>query len=399
METEVVDRETIKTVPYLRFKEFQKLWKKYKLEDFCNFFSGGTPSSTNKSYYSGTIPFIGSGNIFDNKVSSFITEEALQSSSAKMVNEGDLLYALYGANSGEVAVSKMKGAINQAILCIRSEENIYFIYSLLSLNQKKIITKYLQGGQGNLSARIIKNLKFHVPSLPEQQKIASFLSAVDNKIQQFTRKKDLLETYKKGVMQKLFSQEIRFKDEEGKEYSEWEEKRFDKLFKFKQGLQFPVEEQSEAPFKDSISFIRIINVTSDPNDSRFVKNPGKEYHLTSKDLFMVRYGDAGRIAMGFEGVIANNMFNLIPIQNLHRKFYYYLIEFNYKKLHNLAGSSTMPALNFTSLGSFKLLVPQKEEQQKIAEFLSAIDRKLEAVSQQIGRTQAFKKGLLQQMFV
>ena len=229
MEIEIEKNIEVIVSPQLRFKEFGQEWKLKKLKNFCTFFSGGTPTSTNQLYYSGTIPFIGSGNIEDEKVSNFITEEALQNSSAKIVTQGDLLYALYGANSGEVAISKIDGAINQAILCIRSEADIQFIYFLLSLNQTKIITKYLQGGQGNLSATIIKNLKFYFPSAPEQQKIATFLSAVDKKIQQLTRKKELLETYKKGVMQQLFSQEIRFKpvlsgaegNEDGKDFPEW----------------------------------------------------------------------------------------------------------------------------------------------------------------------------------
>ena len=154
-------------VPALRFNEFDGDWNLKELKEICSFFSGGTPTSTDKTLYSGDIPFIGSGNIYDSKVSNYITEKALNNSSAKLVEVGDLLYALYGANSGEVAISKMYGAVNQAILCIRTKsEKIDFVYSLLFLNKEKIVTKYLQGGQGNLSANIIKNLKYHFPSLP-----------------------------------------------------------------------------------------------------------------------------------------------------------------------------------------------------------------------------------------
>jgi type I restriction enzyme S subunit len=179
-------------------------WEEKKLGDFCTFFSGGTPTSTNQKFYSGTIPFIGSGNIYDSEVYNFISEEALNSSSAKIVEKGDLLYALYGANSGELAISKMSGAINQAILCIRNEECIEYLYYILLLNKDIIVAKYLQGGQGNLSAQIIKRLKYKFPSLPEQQKIANFLSSIDVKIENTHGELEKVQGFKKGLLQQLF---------------------------------------------------------------------------------------------------------------------------------------------------------------------------------------------------
>ena len=192
----------------LRFKDengkaFPK-WEEKRLGDICTFFSGGTPASTNKEFYSGNIPFIGSGNIYDSEVDSFITEEALNSSSAKIVEQGDLLYALYGANSGEVAISKIQGAINQAILCIRSEEDIKYLYYVLLLNKDKIVAKYLQGGQGNLSANIIKRLKYKLPSIEEQKKISNYLSNIDNKIENVNKQITQTQTFKKGLLQQLF---------------------------------------------------------------------------------------------------------------------------------------------------------------------------------------------------
>jgi type I restriction enzyme S subunit len=179
-------------------------WEEKRLGDFCTFFSGGTPTSTNQKLYSGTIPFIGSGNIYDSEVFSFISEEALKSSSAKIVEKGDLLYALYGANSGELAISKMYGAINQAILCIRNSESIEYLYYVLLFNKDNIVAKFLQGGQGNLSAQIIKRLKYKFPSIKEQQKIANFLSSVDAKIESTDQQINQTQSFKKGLLQKLF---------------------------------------------------------------------------------------------------------------------------------------------------------------------------------------------------
>lgn len=192
----------------LRFKDengkaYPK-WEEKKLGDVCTFYSGGTPASTNRKYYSGTIPFIGSGNIYDSEVPSYITEEALNNSSAKMVEKGDLLYALYGANSGEVAISKINGAINQAILCIRTKGCIEYLYFILLFNKDIIVSKFLQGGQGNLSANIIKGLKYKLPSIEEQKTIADFLSAIDVKIEKVAEALEATAKFKKGLLQQMF---------------------------------------------------------------------------------------------------------------------------------------------------------------------------------------------------
>ena len=184
-------------------KEFGT-WEEKRLGDISTFFSGGTPRSTNKSFYKGSIPFIGSGNISDESVDSYITTEALNSSSAKMVEKDDLLYALYGATSGEVAISKMNGAINQAVLCIRTETNKYYLYQLLKYNKNKIVETYIQGGQGNLSAKIIKDLQFKLPCLAEQTKIAHFLSALDRKTAVMDGQIEKTKEWKKGLLQRMF---------------------------------------------------------------------------------------------------------------------------------------------------------------------------------------------------
>lgn len=179
-------------------------WEEKRLGDFCEFFSGGTPRSTNKKFYSGTIPFIGSGNISDETVNSFISEDGLNSSSAKMVNKGDLLYALYGATSGEVALSKMNGAINQAVLCIRTKANRKYLFQILKYNKGRIVDTYIQGGQGNLSGRIVADLKFNFPCIEEQTQIAHFLSAIDTKIVVVQTQIVQTQTFKKGLLQQMF---------------------------------------------------------------------------------------------------------------------------------------------------------------------------------------------------
>ena len=149
-----------KTLPEWRFPEFQGWgeWKSKFIGKACEMFSGGTPDTQKKEFYGGAIPFIRSAEINKPFTELFITEEGFNNSSTKMVKKGDVLIALYGANSGEVALSKIDGAINQAVLCLRFETSNAFVYHYFTHIKNRIITKYIQGGQGNLSGQIIKSV-------------------------------------------------------------------------------------------------------------------------------------------------------------------------------------------------------------------------------------------------
>ena len=191
-------------MPNLRFPEFEGEWEKQKLRDICAFFSGGTPTSTNKSYFDGDIPFIRSGEIGSDSTELFLSESGLNNSSAKIVEVGDLLLALYGATSGQIAISKIKGAINQAILCIRSLHNNVFFKSTWEKHVGKILQAFLQGGQGNLSAEIVKSLTFYFPTIQEQNKIAYLISLIEERIVTQNRIIEKYESLIKGITQKVY---------------------------------------------------------------------------------------------------------------------------------------------------------------------------------------------------
>ena len=190
-------------VPNLRFPGFGGEWEREKLRDKCSFYSGGTPSSSNKSYYNGEIPFIRSGEISGDSTELFLSEFGLNNSSAKMVDIGDLLLALYGATSGQIAISKIRGAINQAILCIKSSYDNIFLKSVWEKHVDKILQAYLQGGQGNLSADIVKNLSFYFPSLDEQNKISKLIVLIDERIETQNKIIEDLKKLKVAITQKI----------------------------------------------------------------------------------------------------------------------------------------------------------------------------------------------------
>lgn len=192
--------------PSVRFKGFSDEWEQCKLGDISSSYSGGTPKAGTRKYYNGKIPFIRSGEISNDFTELTITEDGLSNSAAKMVGKGDILYALYGATSGEVSIARINGAINQAIMAIKPFEGYdsYLLASLLQNNKTKITEKYLQGGQGNLSATIVKNLKLKVPSSKEQKLIGILLLRLDRSITLYEHKLELFKRLKSSLLQNMF---------------------------------------------------------------------------------------------------------------------------------------------------------------------------------------------------
>lgn len=192
--------------PTLRFEGFIGDWEQRKLGDITSSYSGGTPSAHNRNYYDGLIPFIRSAEINNTQTELTITNQGLKNSSAKLVKAGDILYALYGATSGEVGISKIDGAINQAIMAIipQKEVNSYFLISVLRKKKNQIIHKYLQGGQGNLSASIVKSLLLYRPRIEEQNIIARLMVKVDDLLALYQSKINILTHLKKFLLQQMF---------------------------------------------------------------------------------------------------------------------------------------------------------------------------------------------------
>ena len=193
-------------VPKIRFKGFSGDWEQRKLGDISTSYSGGTPTAGKDEYYGGIIPFIRSGEISSDHTELFLTERGFNSSSAVMVKQGDILYALYGATSGEVSISKLNGAINQAILAVLPNDgyDTDFIMQWLRKSKDSIVSTYLQGGQGNLSATIVNQLHIDLPSYNEQRRIGAFFKVLDNNITLHQSKLDKLKIIKKSMLENCF---------------------------------------------------------------------------------------------------------------------------------------------------------------------------------------------------
>lgn len=196
-----------------RLPGFSGEWQVRKLGEIAEFYSGGTPLTSNKKYYGGTIPWITSGDLNKRQireVSGRITELGLRNSAAKMVKKGTVLIALYGATAGVVAISEIDAAINQAILAIilKNDDSKYLYYRLSYM--KEWITKtFTQGGQPNLSANIIKSIPIPLPPLKEQKAIAQILSDMDSEIESLEKKLEKYKLTKEAMMEKLLTGQVR----------------------------------------------------------------------------------------------------------------------------------------------------------------------------------------------
>ena len=262
---------------------------------------------------------------------------------------------------------------------------------------------------------MISKMEIKLPSLVEQTKIASFLSAVDEKISQLTQKLHLLGQYKQGMMQKLFSQQIRFKADDGSQFEEWVTKTIKELNLYISDGNYGELYPTSAQFvSHGVPFIRANNIKNlkvTNNDMRFIDenlhqilNSG---HLKTNDIIVTTRGDIGMVALvdsSHEGSNINAQICLLRVvdqSQLSPQFLLYFLDssFGQKQFKELQTGTALKQLPKKSLDKIITLVPSINEQTKIANFLSSIDQKIDVVSEQLEQAKLWKKGLLQQMFV
>ncbi len=245
--------EKQKNIPVLRFPEFSKSLESNNLGEITSWSSGGTPSKERPQYWNGNIPWITASSMhgfeyFDSEYK--ITKEGLINGS-RLAKEGQLLILVRGSmlfNKIPVGIALKDVAFNQDVKSVdisAGNSAKFILYWFFS--KENVILNLVTGtgiGAGKLDLSDLKNLTLQLPSLPEQTKIATFLTTIDDRLNQLKKKKSLLEQYKKGVMQKIFDQEIRFKDEDGNEYPDWEEKKLGEVAVFFKGKGLPKSDLS-----------------------------------------------------------------------------------------------------------------------------------------------------------
>ena len=228
-----------KLQPKLRFPEYQYNWKNQILGDIAKF-SKGKGLSKNDIVENGSNECIRYGELYthyNETISSIKSKTDLRLEDSVVSEINDIIIPASGETQIDIAtascVLKDGVILGGDLNIIKTKEDGVFLSYYLNNNKKKDIANLAQGvSVVHLYSSQLSLLKLNLPSLPEQQKIASFLTTVDDKISNLKQKVSLLEKYKKGVMQQIFSQKIRFKDTSGNDYPEWEEKSLGEIGKF-----------------------------------------------------------------------------------------------------------------------------------------------------------------------
>jgi type I restriction enzyme S subunit len=414
MSTATTHIETVKKlVPELRFKEFDGEWNESRLNDVAEFKKGKGISKADISE-DGVLECIRYGELYTTYtelIQNIVSKTNLSAKDLILSEFNDVIIPASGESNIDIAtascVLKSGVAYSGDLNIIRSKMDGIFLSFYLNNKRKFDIARLAQGvSVVHLYSSQLKTLKLNLPSLPEQQKIASFLSAVDEKIQQLTKKKALLADYKKGVMQQLFSGQLRFKDENGKDYPDWEEKRLGEVSDVRDGTHdSPKYQEKGYPLITSKNLLK--SGQMDFDNVNFISE--NDYLEINK-----RSGvEVGNILFGMIGTIGNPVIvkerdfaikNVALIKEKTELKNVYLIHYLNSHLINkqFHEQNTGGTQKFIALGVIRNLVilnPTLREQQKIAIYLSGIDAKIEAVTHQITQTQTFKKGLLQQLFV
>lgn len=379
--------------PSLRFPEFKNEWQEKRLGDVSDFCSYGLNSAAKK--FDGRNKYIRITDI--NEESREFSKNNLTSPSIindkYLLDEDDIIFARTGASVGKTYLyNKNDGKVYFAGFLIKFSikyANPYFIFLQTLQPKYKNWVKVMstRSGQPGINADEYKTFKVVLPSKKEQEKIADFLRGGDERMVLLEKKVGAMREYKKSVMSAIFSGNLRFKDENGNPYPDWEERRLENIS------------------RNIPSNITANNIGSMYSGRYIVYGASGEvgkvdnYQHTEAFTAIVKDGAGiGRIIWCEEkSSILGTLTAIYPKNTINAKFLYYML--HQIKFEKYATGSTIPHIYYKDFSRERFLIPVEEEQRKIADFLSAIDHKIELEQTRLDRTKDFKKGLLQRMFV
>lgn len=396
-----------KLVPELRFPEYENEWESKKLKFVLrnSRIKGGDASLTifSVTQRHGLVP----RESLDRKMA-----DCANVSDNLQIQPKDLVYNMMRMWQGAIGLSYWNGMVSPAYIVLRPTKDVCSEFIINFFNRSRSLYLFWAYSYGVTNDRLrlyykdFASISLAIPTLSEQKKIASFLSAVDKKIEKLTRKKELLETYKKGVMQKIFSRESRFKDENGKDFPDWEEKRLGEICDVRDGTHetpqyvnkgFPLITSKNLLNDGSIDYCNVDLISQNDYDSI-----NKRSKVSIGDILFGMIGTIGNpVIVEKSGFAIKNVALIKEEMKFKNAFLIYFLH-SAKILKQFYEQNTGGTQKFIALGVIRKLqidVPTAIEQKKIADFLSSIDKKIKAVQTQLTQTQEFKKGLLQKMFV
>lgn len=415
-------------VPKLRFKEFTDEWQKIPLNLFTNIYGGYAFKSENLLNYKSKYQVIKMGNVNNNTLNLEKNPSYLNTISQKelpyLLEKNDIILTLTGTfwkkdfGYSYQIKNETNLLLNQRLAVFKITNSNYsanFLKYILLNNT--FLNKFFRfsvggtGNQANVSIQDIKSFKIPFPKLEEQEKIANFLTTVDKKITNLENIITSLENQKKGLLQQIFSQKLRFKDKNGNNYPNWEKKKLGDITQSQGGTALEKYTTTNGLYK----FISIGNYSTystylDNGIRIDLNNKTKKQLLSKNDLVMILNDKTSSGNIIGRTLLIDKDNTYIYNQRSQRlicntkiiipSFLYFLLNSDFRKnIIKKVQGATQIYINYSTIEVMHLNIPCLEEQTKIADFLSAFDRKLENQKAQLEHWKQIKKGLLQQMFV
>lgn len=421
-------------IPKLRFSEFKEDWIRDKLGNLSTIRSASRVHKDEWTEHG--VPFFRSSDVVANhkgkeNKKAFISVQLFNELSDKTgkVNKNDILVTGGGTIGIPYLVPNDDPLYfkDADLLLFKKSEKIHscFLYLYLSTAIfRRFLTSVTHIGTiAHYTIEQAKSTPVILPTQPEQQKIANFLTAVDQRISMLKQKKAALETYKKGLMQKIFSQEIRFKGDDGVDYSDWEEKRFGELYTFKKtnslsrdklnyqtanvknihygdihtkfNCHFDITQEYVPYINDDIDLSKIEKTNYLKNGDLVIADASEDYADIGKTIEITNLNNEEVIA-GLHTFLARRSDESLIVGFSGHMLKYHSIRLQIMKI---AQGTKVLSISTGRLTNIQLQIPIKQEQQKIADCLSSMDQSINKLKDQIEQTSQFKKGLLQMMFV
>lgn len=391
-------------------------WQALPLADFCSTYSGGTPSTSRSDYYGGDIPWIASGDLNQGiieDVNGRITAAGLQNSSAKLVEANTLLMALYGATAGIPAITKISGAINQAVLAIKPRgADPEYLYAWLAHNKNRIIDTYTQGGQPNLSGEIVRKIVVPLPEKTEQRQISSHLSDVTSLISALERLITKKQSIKHGMIQELLTGKTRLPGFT----KQWEDVLLGQHVTYVKTIALSraqLDEESPCRYLHygDIHTTRDIRLAAAIRDMPRAAAPlvGAAGFLKVGDLV---FADASEDPAGVgksievtsvpaEGVVPGlhtiaARFDKKVLADGFKAYLQFIPDLRNSLLRLAAGTKVL-ATTRSYISSITLHLPDVEEQTAIAQILHDVDDEIDALQHRLLKARAMKQGVMQEL--
>ena len=392
-----------RNVPKLRFKGFEDEWKEKKMALLGTFLKGNGISKSDLSESGKECILYGElyttyGEVIESIKSK--TDISLKNEVLSKIN--DVIIPSSGESAIDIATAScvMKDNIllgGDLNVFRPNKDNGVFISYQLNNSKKKDIAKIAQGASVvHIYNEQLKQLKVNIPSLEEQEKIANFLSKVDSIIEKQEKKVQYWNSYKKGMMQKIFSQKIRFKDEKGRDYPEWEENKLGEICIIVMG-----QSPSSASYNDDNIGVPLVQGNADIYN-KITKPRLYTSEITKicneNDIIMSVRAPVGSIAIADRNCCIGRGVCAIKSKENQSFLYQFLLD-KEDKWGKISQGSTFESINSNDIKRLKIMIPNIKEQEKIAEFLLNIDSLVEKETKELEELRILKKGLLQQIFI